>query len=80
MVKNLYIYIYPPRILPPLSLWDLIMDFRLLLSVRSNTLLSDLPFRDVMRSNAKVNQERKLEQIIKYMHFPTFSNGAITLT
>jgi len=36
------------EILPPLLLWVLIMDVRLLLSVRSNLLLSDLPLRDVM--------------------------------
>ena len=29
-------------------LWVLIMDFRLLLSVRSNLLLSDFPLHDVM--------------------------------
>ena len=36
------------EILPPLLLWVLIMDVRLLVSERSNLLLSDLPLRDVM--------------------------------
>mgnify|MGYP006890305337 FL=1 len=69
---NIYIH---AEILPPLLLWVLIMDFRLLLSVRSNLLLSDFPLHDVMRSKSKVDQEKKHEEIIKYMHWLTFSNG-----
>ena len=64
--------IYPCRILPPLLLLVLFMEFRLLLSVRSNLLHSDLPLRDVMRSKAKVNQEKKHENIFN-MQYPTFS-------
>jgi len=56
------------------------MDFRSLLSVRSNLLRSDLPLRDVMQSKAEVNQERKHEEMISYMHWPTFSNGTNDLT
>ena len=52
----------------------------LLLSVRSNTLLSDLPLLGAMRSHAKMNQKRKHEEHIKYMHYPTFSNRTYGLT
>jgi len=43
--ENLYIH---AEILPPLLLWVLIMDFRLLLSMSSILLYSHLPLRDVM--------------------------------
>ena len=56
------------------------MDFRLHLSVRSNLQHSDLPLPDVMRYKEKVNQERTYEEIIKYMHDTTFSNGTSDLT
>ena len=41
---------------------------------------SDLPLRDVLRFNAKVKQDRNHEEIIKYMHYSTFSNGTNDLT
>jgi len=43
--------------------WILIMDFRLLLSVRSNILHSDLPLCDIMQSKAKGYQERKHKEL-----------------
>ena len=56
------------------------MDFALLLFVRPILLQSDLPLRDVMRYKEKVNQERKQEDVNKYMHYPTFSIGTSGLT
>ena len=39
-----------------------------------------LPLLGAMRSNAKMNQKRKHEEHIKYMHYPTFSNRTYGLT
>ena len=69
--KDLYIH---AEILPPLLLSVLIMDLLLLLSVSSNLLDSNLPLRDILWSKAKVNQERKHKEMIKSMHYLTFSN------
>jgi len=52
------------------------MDFYLLLSVRYNHLLSDLALRDVMLSKAKVNKERKNEDIIKNVHYQNGTNDS----
>ena len=57
------------------------MDFCLLLSLRSNILLSDLPWCNVMPYKAKMNQERKHKYtcIYTFKRFPTGLTSDLTL-
>ena len=48
--------VHPCRIYAAVLLWIQILDVRSLLSVRSIILQSNLPFRDLMPSEAKLNQ------------------------
>ena len=51
--KNTSLYINV-QIIPPLLLWAMLINFHLTLSVISNLLNSDLPWRDVMRSKIQL--------------------------
>ena len=50
---------------------------RVILKLNSKTIYKNIlkQLHDVMRSKSKVDQEKKHEEIIKYMHWLTFSNG-----